>query len=138
MQPIVPGTDAASSPLPGDVLIVEDDPLLALDFSETLTTIGVASVRTASNAQKAIEMIAARAPDFVLLDVDLVREKSFSVAEHLESLGIPFAFVTGYVGPSTFPPRFARYPVLIKPYRDELLREFVVNWRALKQPPGGT
>jgi len=135
MQAIVPGADAGPSALPGDVLIVEDDPLLALDFSETLTDIGVASVRTASQSHKALEMIAERNPDLALLNVGLVRGTSFAIADRLDSLGVPFVFVTGYVGPSTFPPRFARRPVLMKPYRQELLMEFVTNWRALKEPP---
>ena len=34
-------------------------------------------------------MIADRAPDFALLDVGLVREKSFAIAERLEALKIP-------------------------------------------------
>ena len=41
-------------------------------------------------------MIADRAPDFALLDVGLVREKSFAIAERLDALKIPFVFVTGY------------------------------------------
>lgn len=43
----------------------------------------------------ALAAIAARAPDFALLDVELSREKSFVVAERLAALNIPFVFVTG-------------------------------------------
>ena len=82
--------------MPGDVLIVEDDPIIALDFEDTILGFGVKTVRTAGSVAKALEMIADRAPDFALLDVGLVREKSFAVAERLEALKIPFAFVTGY------------------------------------------
>ena len=32
----------------------------------------------------------------MLLDIGLMREKSFAIAERLDALGIPFAFVTGY------------------------------------------
>src|SRR5215203_2907099 len=67
--------------LPGDVLIVEDDPIIALDFEYTIAGFGVKSVRTAPNVAKALETIAERAPDFALLDVGLLREKSFAVAE---------------------------------------------------------
>jgi DNA-binding response OmpR family regulator len=56
----------------------------------------VKSVRTAANLAKALHVIADRPPDFALLDVGLVREKSFAVAERLGQLKIPFIFVMGY------------------------------------------
>ena len=82
--------------LPDDVLIVEDDPIIALDFEDTILGFGVKTVRTAAIVARALEMIADRAPDFALLDVGLVREKSFAIAERLDALKIPFVFVTGY------------------------------------------
>src|ERR1700676_4535860 len=82
--------------VPEDVLIVEDDPILALDFEDTILGFGVKTVRTAASVAKALKMIADRAPDFALLDVGLVREKSFAIAERLDVLKIPFVFVTGY------------------------------------------
>ena len=87
---------ASSAGMPDDVLIVEDDPIIALDFEDTLLGFGVKRVRSAGSVAKALELIAMRAPDFALLDVGLVREKSFAIAERLEALKIPFAFVTGY------------------------------------------
>src|ERR1700676_1877719 len=91
--------------MPGDVLIVEDDPIIALDFEDTILGFGVKFVRTAGNVAKALEMIADRAPDFALLDVGLIREKSFAIAERLDQLKIPFVFVTGYGVDVRLPPR---------------------------------
>ena len=125
------GEPAAHNPadLPKDVLIVEDDTLIALDASETISSFGVASVRTARGVADALQAIAARAPDFVLLDVGLIKEKSFAVAEQLVLQKIPFVFVTGYSGPAAVPAAYAHYPVLRKPYlRDELL-ETLRRWR---------
>ena len=82
--------------LPQDVLIVEDDPIIALDLEDTVLGLGVATVRTAGHVATALDMIAARTPDFALLDVGLVHENSFAIAERLTTLNIPFAFVTGY------------------------------------------
>jgi DNA-binding NtrC family response regulator len=101
--------------LPSDVLIVEDDPLIALDFEDRVLGLGVARVRTAGNVARALDMIADRVPDFALLDVDLVREKSFAVAERLDTLQIPFAFVTGHGADVRLPPAFAHRPRLPKP-----------------------
>ena len=87
---------ASADGMPGDVLIVEDDPIIALDFEDTILSFGVKTVRTAGNVARALDLIAARAPDFALLDVSLSREKSFAIAERLDKLKIPFIFITGY------------------------------------------
>jgi CheY-like chemotaxis protein len=108
--------------MPGDVLIVEDDPIIALDFEDTILGFGVKSVRTAGNVARALEMIAERAPDFALLDVGLVREKSFAVAERLDELKIPFIFVTGYGPDVRLPAAFRNTPRLPKPYSSDALR----------------
>jgi DNA-binding NtrC family response regulator len=100
--------------LPDDVLIVEDDPLIALDFEGTILGFGVKSVRTAASVASALELIAHRVPDFALLDVGLVREKSFAIAERLDVLKIPFIFVTGY-GNVGLPAAFSSKPTLPKP-----------------------
>jgi len=108
--------------IPEDVLIVEDDPIIALDFEDTILGFGVKTVRTAGSVARALEMIADRAPDFALLDIGLVREKSFAVAERLDVLKIPFVFVTGYGARGAFPPAFAGKPTLPKPYSTSALQ----------------
>jgi CheY-like chemotaxis protein len=115
--------------LPNDVLIVEDDPIIALDFEDTILGFGVQGVRTAGSVAMALDMIAARAPDFALLDVGLVREKSYAIAERLAALKIPFVFVTGY-GADRVPPAFADRPRLPKPCRTDAL--YAVLSRAAK------
>jgi DNA-binding LytR/AlgR family response regulator len=122
-----PATDDG---MPGDVLIVEDDPIIALDFEDTILGFGVKLVRTAANVARALEMIADRAPDFALLDVGLVREKSFAIAERLDKLKIPFVFVTGYGADVGLPASLANAPRLPKPYSTDALQAL------LKRRPG--
>jgi DNA-binding NtrC family response regulator len=117
--------------MPADVLIVEDDPIIALGFEDTILELGVKTVRIASNVAKALEMIADRTPHFALLDIGLVREKSFAIAERLEALQIPFAFVTGYGGEGKVPAAFANRPRLAKPCSTDALEA------VLKQRSGG-
>jgi CheY-like chemotaxis protein len=111
---------AAPVRVPADVLIVEDDPIIALDFEDTILGLGVKSVRSAGNVTTALDMIASRAPEFAFLDVGLAREKSFAVAEKLDALKIPFAFVTGY-GAEKVPPAFSDRPRLPKPCSSDSL-----------------
>jgi CheY-like chemotaxis protein len=108
--------------MPGDVLIVEDDPIIALDFEDTLLGFGVKTVRTAPSVARALALIAERPPEFALLDVGLIREKSFAVAERLQALKIPFVFVTGYGNDARLPAAFANQPRLPKPYSTDALR----------------
>jgi CheY-like chemotaxis protein len=114
-------TEVSSNGLPDDVLAVEDDPIIALDFEDTLLRFGVKTVRTAGSVARALQFIDERAPDFVLLDIGLVREKSFAVAERLETLGIPFAFVTGYSTDVALPAALANKPRLPKPCPSDAL-----------------
>ena len=117
MEPAPSGTPA----FPDDVLLVEDDPIIALDFEDTIIGLGVKTVRTAGSVARALKMIDDRAPDFALLDVGLVREKSFAIAERLAELNIPFAFVTGYAADIVVPAEFSDHPRLPKPCSTEAL-----------------
>jgi len=112
---MAPAILSNSSELPQDVLIVEDDPIIALDLEDTILGLGVTTVRTAGNVVRALGMIADRAPDFALLDVGLIREKSFAIADRLAALKVPFVFVTGYGADVRLPQEFADRPRLPKP-----------------------
>ena len=117
MAPALPdGSDC-----PADVLIVEDDPIIAIDFEDRLLGFGVTSVRTVGSVAQALEAIATRAPDFAMLDVELIREKSFAIAERLAALKIPFVFVTGYGADASIPSAFATRPRLQKPCSSDAL-----------------
>ena len=117
--------DVSADRVPDDVLIVEDDLIIALDLEETILGFGVKTVRTAGSVSRALEMIAVHAPDFALLDVGLFREKSFAVAERLDELQIPFAFVTGYGADVRLPAAYAHTPRLPKPCAADALAAVV-------------
>ncbi|MBC9883581.1 response regulator [Bradyrhizobium sp. INPA01-394B] len=118
---MIPVPPDSTADVPADVLIVEDDPIIAIDFEDRLLGFGVTSVRTVGSVAQALNAITARAPDFALLDVELIREKSFAVAERLAALKIPFVFVTGYGADARIPPEFASLPRLHKPCSSEAL-----------------
>jgi CheY-like chemotaxis protein len=128
--------ESAPDGMPNDILIVEDDPIIALDFEDTLLGFGVKNVRTAANVVRALTLIAERPPDFALLDVSLAREKSFAVAERLDALKIPYAFVTGYGVDVRLPTAFMDKPRLPKPYSTDALQ--VLLTRALDRGPSTT
>jgi DNA-binding NtrC family response regulator len=119
--------DPLMNGLPDDVLVVEDDAIIALDFEDTILRFGVKSVRTAANVARALQLIDERVPDFALLDISLAREKSFAVAERLETLGIPFAFISGYGTDAGLPTTLAQTPRLPKPCTSDAMLAMLRN-----------
>jgi CheY-like chemotaxis protein len=104
------------------VLVVEDEPLLAMMVEEYLEEIGCIVVGTASRLEDALEKAHTLMIDVAVLDVNLAGQLSYPVAEELGSRHIPFVFATGY-GIIGIPDglRYAR--VLSKPFRLEQLGE---------------
>ncbi len=132
MEPALP-QGLPNDALPGDVLIVEDDPIIALDFEDRIIGFGVKTVRCAANVAHALMMIEERAPDFALLDVGLARGKSFDVADRLAALKIPFAFVTGYGGDKV-DAAYVERPRLSKPCSSDALLTALQGFKGRRGP----
>ncbi|WP_312018218.1 response regulator [Bradyrhizobium semiaridum] len=116
--------------MPRDVLIVEDDPIIALDFEDTILRFGAKTVRTAASPRRALELIAAQPPDFALLDLALVNgETPFAIAERLDALRIAYVFVTGYGSDVSLPSPLAGMPRLSKPCPADALLAALRRWR---------
>jgi CheY-like chemotaxis protein len=99
------------------ILVVEDEPLIALNLEQALTDAGCASVALVPDAAAALARIDSEQFDGAVLDINLGLESSFSVADALAARGVPFAFCTGYTGYIDVPERHSRAPVLSKPFR---------------------
>src|SRR5947209_17216676 len=76
------------------VLIVEDEPLVALDVHSVLRTTGV-SIISATSAGEAIQLIAYAEISAAIVDVQLGAQDAAEVCRLLESRRIPFVFYTG-------------------------------------------
>jgi CheY-like chemotaxis protein len=129
MEPIEEKPPERSALPPDDVLIVEDDLIIALDLEETILRLGVQASRTATTVAEALELIAARKPDFALLDIGLREETSLAIADRLDTLGVPFAFLTGYGARAVPLPRFSDRPRIEKPFSGAALTILLRNWR---------
>lgn len=105
-------------PLSGRALLVEDNLIIALDAEDMLIRLGASGVDVASSVRDAISVIDSNAPDFALLDVNLVGETSFPIAERLKQAGVPFLFATGYGDNLALPQEFKGTTIVSKPYED--------------------
>lgn len=108
-------TDANLSNL--TVLIVEDEPLIAMSLEDALLDQGVTCIGPAGSVSAALEMIEAGGFDIALLDVNLRGERVDAVADRLAAAGIPFIFTTGH-GAEGLPDAHRERPVIGKPFRD--------------------
>lgn len=104
----------STTPLMGaNILVAEDESLIAMDFADALRDAGASIVGPAASLADAFRL--ASAPiDLACLDVDLRGEKIFPLADMLRERGIPFIFASGY-DPHDLPARFRQTPYLSKP-----------------------
>lgn len=79
------------------ILVVEDEPLLAMLTEECLAELGHEVVGSAANVDQAMAMIDSVELDFALLDFTLADDAtSTPVAIRLRAAGIPFFYLTGH------------------------------------------
>lgn len=102
------------------VLIIEDEPLVALDIENMLGENGLETVGPANTVESALDHVAEGAFDVALLDANLQGEGVEEVAKALTGSGARFAFVTGY-GRDGLPEDFRQAPMVSKPFSQESL-----------------
>ncbi|WP_137177972.1 HWE histidine kinase domain-containing protein [Roseomonas sp. AR75] len=115
-QPQRAANGAATAPLSGIALLVEDNLIVSMHGEEVLRELGAERVEIASSVAEAMRLIEAAPPRLALLDVNLGEETSLPVAVRLKALGIPFVFATGYGEELRVPSSLAGAPVVKKPY----------------------
>ena len=110
------------------LLVVEDEPMAALELQDMLGDCGCEVVGVASNLLKGLAIACNEqvALDGAVLDINLGGEQVYPVAERLKTRGVPFIFSTGY-GRAGQAPSFAHIPTLNKPYGPEDLEELLVQ-----------
>jgi CheY-like chemotaxis protein len=103
------------APFRPSVLIVEDEPLIAILTEDMVADLGYDVVGIASNVPEAIGALDKRRPHIALLDIKLRSETSLPIAARCRSLGIGVAFTTGYSA-KDLPDECGDAPVLVKPF----------------------
>ncbi|MET0427880.1 MAG: response regulator [Microvirga sp.] len=98
------------------VLILEDDPFIALDLQSIVEGDGHDVVGVFASVADAQEHLGDDF-DYALLDIDVADGKSFAVAAELKSRRIPFAFVSA-ARPSDVPPHLKGASFIAKPFEE--------------------
>jgi PAS domain S-box-containing protein len=102
------------------ILIIEDEPLLAMELETNLSALGCKTLRSAATLDAASTFIENSECDAALVDVKLAGLQVDELAIALRKKHIPFAFVTGY-GREALPSGFQDAIILSKPFAKEQL-----------------
>jgi CheY-like chemotaxis protein len=99
------------------ILVVDDEPLVAMLAEDMLRDARAADVVVVSNEASAQQALG-RIGDIggAVIDVNLGGQPSFSVAQMLRERGIPFVFATGYSDKERVPDDLKDAPLVTKPF----------------------
>ena len=108
------------------ILIVEDDGIVAMDIESRLKKLGYSVSGTVIYGEKAIEKVEELSPDLVLMDIVLKGEMDgIEAAEIIRSrFDVPVIFLTAYADEERFERAKLTIPFgyILKPFQDETLR----------------
>jgi len=124
---IAEGSREIAEHLQTDVLIIEDEPLIALDLEELVLGLGHRVTGIARTHAEALTLIGRKSPGIVLSDIKLVDGSSglSAVNDILKKHNVPVIFITAY------PERFLKGDkpepafLVTKPYLPETIRALI-------------
>ena len=100
---------------PRNILIVEDEPLIAMMLEDFLESLGHSIAATCDSVDTAMTEVAKGGFDLAILDVNLKGQNVWPVSTRLREQGVPFVIASGgHVDPP--PAEFAAVPLIEKPY----------------------
>lgn len=97
------------------VLLVEDEPIIAMTAEDMLDALGCEVVASAATLDEALAASARGGFDVAMLDINLNGVASLPVADLLKNRGTPFIFTTGYGAGGCG--GHGDVPLVTKPYR---------------------
>ncbi len=98
-----------------NVLVVEDQFIIALDISETVQDLGHRVEGPYANRDHAFIAIAQQMPDIAILDVMAADGEVFPLADALTEAGVPIIFHSGHVTPDDIAKRYPKAMAASKP-----------------------
>lgn len=121
---------------PARILIVEDEPLIAMDIARIVEEMGHTVCGTAANHAEAVALSKREAPHIVLADIQLKGGDSGieAVQEILNGISVPVVFVTGFPERLLTGERLEPTFLVTKPFRPEALISVIGQALAMHPP----
>lgn len=110
-----------------DVLIIEDEPLIAYQLEEIITGMGNRVVGIAKTHEEAVMLFRSRRPEIVLADIQLADGSSGidAVKEILDDANVPVIFITAFPERLLTGERPEPTYLITKPFSDDYVRATV-------------
>lgn len=121
----VDSDEDGQSKLSGNVLVLEDNMVIALDASDILTDNGADHVFMSSSVEDAGKIIENNTLTFALLDVNLGDQTSLPIAQKLAALKIPYVVATGYGDADSIISRYPPSIIVPKPFTAERIAKAI-------------
>jgi CheY-like chemotaxis protein len=110
-----------------DVLIIEDEPVIAMDLEAIVTALGHRVTHIARTHREAVAAIAEHQPGLVLADIRLADDSSGldAVNEILQTCNLPVIFITAYPERLLTGERPEPTFLITKPFRTETVKAII-------------
>lgn len=104
------------------VLVIEDEMMVAMLLEDMLSDIGCTQVGPARTVKSALKLIEHAEFDIAILDVNLNGDETYPIAEALTARGIRFVFASGYSA-GGLRKEYRSIPFLQKPFQQRELEQ---------------
>ncbi|CAN1209099.1 histidine kinase [Tumidithrix helvetica PCC 7403] len=109
-----------------NILVVEDEPIIAMDIRRRLLHLGYGVTAIADSGEAAIDAILQNVPNLILMDIHLIGDMDgIQVAAHVrEKFGLPVIFLTAHADEATLEQAKATQPFgyIVKPFENHDLK----------------
>ncbi len=112
------------------VLVIEDEPLVAMELAAIIQDAGAEAAGPISSCEAALKKVSAGGFDLAILDGNLLGEPVDDIAAALTRAKVPFLFISGY-GRESLPRAYALAPLVGKPFASKTLIDELVKLTAV-------
>ena len=121
-----------------DILVIEDEPLIALDIEQVVTDIGHSVSDIARTHSEAVTAVSRKRPGLVLADIQLADGSSGleAVNEILDDIDVPVIFITAYPERLLTGGRPEPTFLITKPFQPEMVKAMISQALFFNQAAG--
>lgn len=118
-----------SEMIASDILIIEDEPLIALDIEDTITSLGHRCLGIARTHKEAVRLAREKRPQLVLSDIQLADGSSGidAVNDILGSFDVPVIFITAFPERLLTGERPEPAFLITKPFSPEMVKALIAQ-----------
>ncbi|WP_208409738.1 response regulator [Thioclava sp. DLFJ4-1] len=113
---------------PSEVLLVEDEAVVALDLQFMLEDLGMEVWGPCATVRAGLDLVRERLPGAAILDVMLADGEVYELADHLHKAGVPLLFHSGHAEANQLRERYPGAAVCPKPALPSEIEAKLANW----------